>query len=89
MVRVTFTANIQRHVACPPCEVAGATVREALDAVFSSNRRAKAYVLDEQDALRRHLNVFINGEPIRDRAMLSDPIADGAEVYVMQALSGG
>ena len=35
MARVIFTPNIQRHVACPPAEVAGATVREVLDAVFA------------------------------------------------------
>ena len=38
---VTFTQNIQRHVWCPPTEVAGGTVREALDAVFSGNPRAR------------------------------------------------
>jgi hypothetical protein len=33
--------------------------------------------------------VFVNGQPIRDRADLTDPVPDGAEVFVMQALSGG
>jgi hypothetical protein len=27
-----FTENLQRHVDCPPFDVAGATVREVLDA---------------------------------------------------------
>jgi hypothetical protein len=26
MVRVSFTPNLQRHVACPPREVAGAAI---------------------------------------------------------------
>ncbi|MBI4718820.1 MAG: MoaD/ThiS family protein [Planctomycetes bacterium] len=89
MVRVSFTANLQRHVACPPRTVEGCTVREALAAVFAENTRAAGYVLDEHGALRRHMIVFVNGEAIQDRATLSDPVADGAEVYVMQALSGG
>ena len=33
--------------------------------------------------------LFINGEPISDRATLGDVVPKGAEVYVMQALSGG
>ena len=89
MPRVEFTANLQRHVACPPVEVPGETVRDVLDAAFAGNERARGYVLDEQGALRRHMIVFINGEMIRDRERLSDAVPEGGEVYVMQALSGG
>jgi hypothetical protein len=89
MPRVVFTQNIQRHLACPPCEVAGGTVREVLDAVFAANERARGYVLDERGAVRKHMIVFVNGEMIRDREKLSDPVPPDGEVYVMQALSGG
>jgi sulfur-carrier protein len=86
---VAFTENLQRHVACPPADVPGRTVREALDAVFATNPRARGYVLDDQGELRHHMVVFVDGELIRDRVGLSDPLAPDAEVYVMQALSGG
>lgn len=89
MATVTFTPNIQRHVECPTENVPGQTVREVLDAVFADNQRARGYVLDDRGAVRKHMVVFVNGEPISDRATLSDPVADDAEVYVMQALSGG
>ncbi|MEK6675334.1 MAG: MoaD/ThiS family protein [Planctomycetota bacterium] len=89
MVRVCFTKNIQRHVACPPCEVASGTARQVLDAAFAPNEKARLYVLDEQGAVRKHMVVFINGEPVKDRVRLGDAVPDGAEVYVMQALSGG
>jgi molybdopterin synthase sulfur carrier subunit len=46
-------------------------------------------VLDEQNALRKHMNVFVDGEQIRDREQLSDPVPPGADLYVFQALSGG
>jgi hypothetical protein len=84
-----FTENLQKHIACPPCEVAGGTVREVLDAVFAANDRARGYVLDEQGAVRKHMVVFVDGQMIRDREKLSDPVPAGGEVYVMQALSGG
>jgi molybdopterin converting factor small subunit len=89
MIRVSFTPNIQRHVACPTTQVVGSTVREVLDQVFQGNPRARGYVLDELGALRKHMIVFINGEQVRDRQTLSDPVADGGELYVFQALSGG
>lgn len=89
MARVVFTSNLRQHVACPTVEAAGRTVREVLDAAFRENPPARSYVLDDQGAIRRHMIVFVNGKAIADRAGLSDPVPEGAEVYVMQALSGG
>ncbi len=89
MVRVSFTDNIQRHVQCPPMNVAGTNIRGVLAAVFDANPRARGYVLDDQGGVRRHMIVFINGQAIQDRTGLSDRVPEGAEVYVMQALSGG
>jgi molybdopterin synthase sulfur carrier subunit len=89
MPTVSFTPNIQRHVSCPPLGVKGATVREALEAVFRENPRARGYVLDEQGAVRPHMVVFVDGRQIRDRQRLSDPVPTDGEIYVAQALSGG
>jgi len=89
MPTVTFTQNIQRHVQCPPATVEAATVREALEAAFADNPRARGYVLDDQGGVRTHMAIFVNGEPIRDRRGLSDAVPPDGEVYVMQALSGG
>jgi hypothetical protein len=89
MPRVVFTPNLQRHVTCPAVEVPGSTVREALDAAFAGNPRARGYVLDDQGSLRKHMLVFVNGEQVQDRAGLSDAVPPGAEVFVLQALSGG
>jgi hypothetical protein len=89
MPRVVFTPNIQRHVACPETTVPGRTVREVLDNVFAENPRARSYVLDDQAALRRHMTIFLDGEIVRDRAGLSDPVLETSTVYVFQSLSGG
>jgi hypothetical protein len=66
MPKVMFTSNIQRHVSCPTAEVPGKTVREALDAVFLENERARGYVLDEQGHLRRHMVIFVDGVRVGD-----------------------
>lgn len=89
MARVTFTHTIQRHVPCPPAVADGHTVREVLERVFTANPAARAYVLDDQGAVRRHMVVFVNGRQITDRTRLSDPVPANGEVCVMQALSGG
>lgn len=89
MTQVSFTENLRRHIECPPVSVSGATVREVLDAVFAENPRLRSYILDDQGRVRRHVNVFINGERVSDRVKLSDPVGPGDDVFVFQALSGG
>ena len=89
MARVVFTSNLQRHVNCPETEVAAGTVRTVLAQVFAAQPQARGYVLDEQGHLRKHVVVFVDGQRVRDRELLSDPVRDSSEVYVMQALTGG
>jgi molybdopterin converting factor small subunit len=89
MVKILFTANIQRHVACPETEADGATLREVLDNAFKENARARSYVLDDQARLRKHMTIFVDGHALRDRVRLSDPVTPGSVVYIYQALSGG
>lgn len=89
MAEVVFTPNLRRHVECPTTEVAGATVREVLDAVFAANPRLRGYVLDDQGVLRKHMIIFIDGQQVVDRVGLADAVKPSSEVYVMQALSGG
>lgn len=89
MPRVIFTPNIQRHVACPETTAPGGTVREVLENVFANNPMARSYVLDDQSSLRRHMTVFLDGELVRDRTGLSDPVHDASTIYIFQSLSGG
>lgn len=90
MPLIRFTENIQRHIACPEREVTGTTLRQALDAYFTGDQTAaRSYVLDDTGALRKHMAIFINSEPLHDRKTLADPLPDNATIDVMQALSGG
>jgi sulfur-carrier protein len=86
---VTYTAQLARLVACPPQNVEGATLRAVLDAAFAENPAVRSYVLDEQGIVRHHVTIFIDGQQVRDRVHLSDPVAPQSQIYVMQALSGG
>jgi sulfur-carrier protein len=89
MATVVFTPNLRRHVESGSAEAPGATVREVLDRVFAANPVLRGYVLDDQGALRHHMVIFVDGDQIDDRVGLGDPVGSDAEIYVMQALSGG
>ena len=89
MGQISFTANLRRHVACPPAAIRGGTVRSVLDDVFAENPRLRGYLLDEQGRLRRHVVVYVGENPVVDRIALSDRVAPDDDVFVFQALSGG
>ncbi|WP_299619676.1 MoaD/ThiS family protein [Pelagibius sp.] len=89
MPRVTFTANLQRHLDCPSLDVEGGRVVEVLAAVFAQRPMLRSYIVDDQGRLRRHVNVFVNNVMISDRDGLGDPVGPEDEVFVFQALSGG
>ena len=85
MPRVVFTSHLQRHVAAANCDVSGATVAAALDAVFNAQPQARGYVLDEQGELRKHVFLFVDGR----RASLADAVRADSAIHVLQALTGG
>jgi molybdopterin converting factor small subunit len=89
MAKVSFTSALQRFLPAPSAEVEGATVGAALAAVFASRPALQRYVLDDQGDLRRHVAVYVNGQPVHDRVRLTDAVGPHDEIYVFQALSGG
>ncbi len=94
MPTVAFTRNLQRHVEIPtsaePLRVApGETLAAVMASVFERYPAARSYILEDHGGLRKHIIIFIDGQPLADRAKLTDPVGPAAEVYVMQALSGG
>lgn len=89
MPTVSFTPVLRRFLPVAESRVEAGTVGEALAAVFAAHPALRGYVLDDQGALRRHVNVYIAAQPVRDRLSLSDPVGVDDEIYVFQALTGG
>lgn len=87
--RVSFPQVLQRHVACPPVDVAGRTVREALEAAFAVYPTVRGYLFDDTGALRMHVTVFVDGVVVRDRTTLRQRVDRDTRIDVLQALSGG
>ena len=67
----------------------GATVGQVIDELERRHPGLASYLVDETGRLRRHVNVFVGEEPVRDRAALSDRLGPDARVFILQALSGG
>lgn len=65
------------------------TVGDALLALREKSPGALDRIMDEQGAVRRHVNIFVNGENIRFLDGLVTPAGDGAAIVVLAAVSGG
>ena len=90
MPKVVFTANLRRYTGgLTETEAPGERVRDLLKALDAEIPGIRHYLVDDRGALRRHVNVFVDGDPVEDRAGLSDPLRPGSTVHILQALSGG
>jgi MoaD family protein len=69
-------------------EVEGATVGEALDAVFEQHADLRERIT-EDGGLRRFVNVYVSGEDIRFQDGLDTELADGDQVTILPAVAGG
>ena len=66
-------------------EVDGATVHDLLRALEAAHPALSGWVLDERGSLRRHINVFVNGE----RCAVDTTVGSEDRVEVLPAISGG
>ena len=46
-------------------------------------------MLDDQGALRKNMVIFVGGRALKGRRTLNDSVTEDAEIFVMQALTGG
>ena len=90
MAQVKFTPNLNRFFPdlCE-CEIDAASVAEIVAAVDQRWRGLGDYIIDEQGALRKHVNIFIGDELLRDKRTLSDRVSADTKIFIVQALSGG
>jgi len=66
-------------------QIEGTTVRELLQHLEHERPPLDGWILDERDRIRRHINVFVNGE----RGDEDTPVAAGDRIDVLPAISGG
>lgn len=89
MATLVFTQQLRRFTEVPEVDTPALVLRHALDAAFAANPRLRGYILDEQGHLRQHVVIFIDGQRVRDRVRLDEPLMPDSQVHILQALSGG
>ena len=76
----SYTCNLS------PVEAEGATLAELLADLDRRYPGIRFRMVDEQDQIRPHMRVFVNGEQVRDLNLSLGPADD---VQILQSLSGG
>ena len=66
-------------------ELDGATVLELLRALELCHPAVEGWIVDERGQIRRHINVFVNGE----RGGEATAVRPGDRVEVLPAITGG
>jgi molybdopterin converting factor small subunit len=67
-------------------QAAGATLSAILADLDRRYPGIRFRMIDEQDAIRRHIRIFVNGNQVR---ALQVPLQAADEILIVQALSGG
>ena len=70
-------------------DISAPTVRAALEDLEQSQAVLYRNVCDETGAVRRHLNVFVNADNVRDLAGVDTLLAPGDVLTILPAVSGG
>jgi molybdopterin converting factor small subunit len=65
------------------------TVRKVLDAVTGGYPVLARRLRDETGALRRYVNIYVDGDEVRRLLGLETEVAPGQELLIIQSVAGG
>ena len=65
------------------------TLGAVMDEMARRWPRLERRIRDESGALRRYVNVYVDGEDCRRSGGLATPVAAGAEIQVLPSVAGG
>ena len=85
-MRVLIPTSLRSYTRDSRVEAIGATLGEVLADLDRRFPGMRFRMVDEQDRLRAHMRVFVNGQAVHD---LAQPLQPGDDVSIVQALSGG
>lgn len=69
--------------------VAGSSVAEVLDALDAAHPGIGERLRDDSGHIRRFVNVFVNGQNVRDGQGVDTRLSAGDEVGIIPAMAGG
>ena len=90
MAKIKFTSALKHFFpTLSDHDISVASVEEALQAIEKIYPGMLNYIVNEDGSLRKHVNIFVKGELIKDRITLKDKLNPQDELLIFQALSGG
>lgn len=90
MAKIKFTSALKRFFpTLAETDVEGETVREVLNNIEKVYPGISGYLMQDDGTLRKHVNIFVQGNLIENRQTLDDKIKHNDELLIFQALSGG
>jgi molybdopterin synthase sulfur carrier subunit len=85
-MKVLIPSSLRSYTEQSEAEASGATLAAVLADLDRRYAGIRFRIIDEQDGIRRHIRIFVNGDQVRE---LSQPLTATDEVVIVQALSGG
>ena len=85
-MKVLIPSALRSYTAKSETAASGATLAALLVDLERQYPGIRFRIIDEQDRVRRHIRIFVNGEQARD---LAQALSASDEVIIVQALSGG
>ena len=85
----TYLASFAQGRNLLTIEGSPATVCEALTMLWKDYPGLQDRIMDEQGAVRKHINIFVGDEAIRFADGLATKVPTDAEVLIVPAVSGG
>lgn len=67
----------------------GGTLSAALSALWALHPGIRDRIVNEQEELRQHVNIFVGNENVRYTGGLATPVSDRSEIHIVPAVSGG
>jgi sulfur-carrier protein len=85
-MKVLIPGALRSYTGQGKTEASGSTLADVLADLDRRYPGIRFRMIDEQDRIRRHIRIFVNGEQAHD---LSWSLRATDEVVIVQALSGG
>jgi molybdopterin synthase sulfur carrier subunit len=85
-MKVLIPSALRSYTQSGHAEANGATLAALLDDLDRQYTGIRFRMIDEQEQVRRHIRIFVNGTQVHD---LAHPLAPVDDVVIVQALSGG
>ncbi|MEQ1773336.1 MAG: MoaD/ThiS family protein [Burkholderiales bacterium] len=85
-MKVLIPDALRSYTESSHAEASGATLADLLADLDRQYRGIRFRMIDEQQRIRRHIRIFINGEQVID---LARALKSTDDVVIVQALSGG